>query len=109
MDWNQTATRAVVWPCELLDTQDGKSYFARTWPHYEEAMFNDGMMMAKIYMLHDHYCACHRKQDALSGGADTDCECEGERFLVKAVRPTGSQLILYSETQRPCRSVSLRS
>lgn len=87
---------------ELLDTQDGTVYGARAWPHYEDPMSFDDESEATvhIHMFLEHYCACHRKIDAAAAGADTDEECEGERFVVKSITAPEWMpgLVLYSET-----------
>jgi hypothetical protein len=85
---------------DLLDTRDGKVYKTKSWPHYEDAYAQDTHTTINIYMFLEHYCACHRKCDARDAGADTDEECEGERFVVKSITcPTRTGgLVLYSET-----------
>lgn len=86
---------------ELLDTEDGKVYKIRTWSHYElpSARFKDTTV--HTYMYREHYCSCHRKADARSAGADTDEECEGERFVVQSITAPEHLpgLVLYSETR----------
>ena len=85
---------------ELLDTQDGKVYKAKHNAFYEEQFPEDTETTVQIYMFVHHYCPCHRKIDALAAGADTDEECEGERFVVQSVTAPAHMpgLVLYSET-----------
>lgn len=86
---------------ELLDTQDGKVYKTKSWAFYQEEFPGDTETSVHIYMFRDHYCPCHRKIDALAAGADTDEECEGERFVVQSITAPAHMpgLILYSETE----------
>lgn len=83
---------------ELLDTLDGKIYKTTMGAHYEEC--EGGFYTVHEYMLADHYCSCNRKADAGRGGAITDDECDGRRFLVKSVKTPDwpNKLILYTET-----------
>ncbi len=84
----------------LLDTRDGKEYLSREYACYEDpAVFDNSLAAVQEYMYADHFCACHRKIAAANAGADTDEECEGERFLVKSIRGLNTpNLVLYSET-----------
>jgi hypothetical protein len=87
---------------ELLDTTDGKVYLDSNWPCYEQVYKDSVLTTIHIYLFLEHYCSCHRKCAAKDAGADTDEECEGERFKVKSITcPTHTgNLVLYSETQK---------
>ncbi len=100
-DYDKVEYPQTAFEIELLDTQDGKIYKGYSWAHYEDAWtYGNTETTVHIYMFLEHYCACHRKIDALDAGADTDEECEGERFLVRSITAPAHLpgLILYSET-----------
>lgn len=93
---------------KLLDTQDGKVY--DTWL---PAAYNDAAEIMMLdadwnpvpawtllsYFYFHHHCPCHRKCDAKDLGADTDEECEGDRFLIQSITCENfPKLVLYSET-----------
>jgi hypothetical protein len=90
----------------LRDTEDGKTYRASLPCCLEkcsEQVFNHKagevvtVTQLQDYFFSAHFCPCHRKAAALDGGADTDEECTGDRFLVERITVQGSDLILYSE------------
>ena len=95
-----------------LDRQDGKTYETKiyvAWDSRIEVYFAprdpagvweplSGKLLQE-YFYGQHHCPCHRKQDVSELGADTDDECEGDRFpIVKIFAPAHPELILYSET-----------
>ena len=92
----------------LADVEDGgKEYKATAWPSYyangpchEDWVGYPGMGTVSVYSYLQHYCACHRKTDAAEAGADTDDECEGDRFKVKSITAPAHLpgVVLYSET-----------
>lgn len=89
----------------LLDAEDGKRYETRMPAFYEADRtfipldFEGVVRHLQLYMYEDHFCACHRKIAAGAAGADTDEECEGERFKVERIEaPDLPGLVLYSET-----------
>lgn len=97
---------------EYLDRTDNKRYEAAmyaAWDDFNEVWFPGfdedwnhlnatGVKALKEYFYNDHHCPCHRKQDARAAGADTDEECEGDRFpILRIWWPGLPNLILYSE------------
>lgn len=93
----------------LLDTTDQKRYTMALYLAYQnkgmefEVMDDDWqphrLLGLSDYFYCQHHCPCHRKTDAKRAGADTDEECEGNRFLIeKIVFPEWPELILFSET-----------
>lgn len=93
---------------EILDTSDGKAYRVKMYVAYDEgrrgtldADFNwvDGLDSLQSHFYGCHCCPCHMKHYAASAGAETDDECEGDRFVFRSITYEGLPgLILYSET-----------
>lgn len=88
----------------LLDTTTDIEYKFKIHASYEDnnsifldKNYNeiDNIYHINQYYYEDHYCSCHRKIDALINGANTDEECEGDRFLIKSI--LYKNIILYSE------------
>ena len=101
LDCNERGALRVV----LLDTEDGKNY--ETWmvAAYEQFPLllgpteQDVFLTLQGYFYSEHHCSCHRKSAALQAGANTDEECEGNRFLIERIEaPNLPGLVLYSET-----------
>lgn len=93
---------------DLLDTTDMKVY--ETWmpAAYEHddrlpELPDDDWNFFPYHCLQDyfytqHNCPCHRKCAAKDAGADTDEECEGNRFLILAIRASSNLgMVLFSE------------
>lgn len=91
----------------LLDTDTGNRHsieiyaaygdLGESWVYGEDFNTVDTYSL-QLYFYDSHYCPCHRKNDAKRCGANTDEECEGNRFLIEKIGPKDqSNLILYSE------------
>jgi hypothetical protein len=93
---------------DILDRTDGKIYRVPMYVAYEEGRegaldeeYNwvDDLDSLQGYFYCCHCCSCHRKTYAKSAGADTDEECEGNRFAFQQITyPNLPGLIHYSET-----------